>query len=330
VKNVKLKIGEITGVTIMALKKFTVSLSNEDKNLSLLQCKEYNSNFNQFKFFELPKKNLAKSLKMLEFCLKGDYPSDEDTILAVKAENGIFKKFYGPMVLKKDNQLGVQIFDRFYELNLEEGYMVGDHIPDNVEVSVEFEKVTFNDFENVVVKFSIFNEDADTLVSIYVPVKWVDFKDQPEVELVQRFLKKNSSKLLEYVGEKGNGGDNLPALKLKQLEIGDKFLVSDYQHIKFQNREAFLLTIIPDDTSGYYYPNVDSDETEPLPQKFKVWSNSELVRYLSSNPVIDENNPATLLIRDKKKTAKGVSVSTPLIVSESSFTDDEEELDFNF
>ncbi len=315
----------------MALKKFTVSISNEDQNLALLQCKNYNANFNPFSYKELPKKNVAKSLKMLEFCLKGDYPNDDDTILAVKAENGIYSKFYGPMVLKKEDQLGIQIFDRFYPLSLNDGNITGEHIPESVEVSVEFEKVTFNDFENVIVKFSIFNEDADTLVSIYVPVKWVDFKNQPEVELVQRYLKKNPTKLLEYVGEKGKGGDNLPTIKLKQLEIGDKFQVVDYQHIKFQNRQAFLLTIIPDSTSGYYYPNPESEDTEQLPEKFKVWSNTELLRYLSSNPVIDEDNPASLLIRDKKKTSKGVSVSTPLIISETSFNDDDEdELDFDF
>lgn len=309
----------------------TISVSKECPFITKLEGKKYSENFTKFSFHDLKDmglKNMYKGLNAFVKTFENEFNPD-DTALAVKSEDGFFEKFYGPMVVISEGKLVIQNFNKEYDLSFKEDNTntIETYAPAPIEVEGCFVKTTFNDFENVVMKISLINSEKETVTHFMVPVKWLDIKDQPDADDLNRFLRRgNWEAIKKQIGTKG-GNSYLKTYKLKNLEDGDQFQVTSYKHLKFNTHESFVLTVQNQNGAMIEDENGNKDY---LPETFGVWANAQISRILQSNPEISNENPATLFIKSKKKVKNGVSVDAPLILPDTDTDDDEDEIDFGF
>lgn len=315
------------------MKKHNIAIVIESPIFSPLSGKLYKQGFNKLTKQDLENLGLNKAVKvldMLNYTFRGEEYNPNDTVIGIKADKGGFlNRLYGPMIVQSEGKLGIQNHDYFYPIIVNsESEIENSETPEDVTVELSFYKDS-SKFENTVASLVWFNHSKDVKTSLMVPIKWKDFKNQPDPDDLNRFLRKGDiDSILQNVGEKGGNGKNfLPTIKLKQLQEENSFTCYGYKEINLTNRKAYVLHLMPKDAQ--YYESEDGELLE-IPPKFSTWANTAIGNILMSNPNINEDNTATLYIKSKVEHKKGVSVDAPLILPDLGDDEDDDLDDLGF
>jgi hypothetical protein len=325
------------------MQNYTVLIATENASLAQYTGRKYPKGMNPVSFEELAKvsKNTTKALSALVKVLSGSEPDPESQAMVVGTQSGAFKRFYGPELAAQDDQLGIAFGSVFYPMPTDKGAFAGE-LPEGVSIKLGFQVAKLNGFDELTFKVSILLEATDTLLGFNLPIRWEDYKaTKPDIEVLNTLFERKPKEVVQLLDAPydGSGSFDGPTLKLGQLMIGEVYTVVGYRAVNTSNGPSFMIQIAGQvDEAGEPIQDYlsaaneeDKGNQEPLLQA-EVWSNGPLKTFLSSGPEINEESPAEIHIRSKKKTKTGnISVDAAIIFDAPDVHEvEEDELDFNF
>jgi len=320
------------------MKLFNSPISTENASLGAYTGRRYNKGFNSISFTDLESvsKNTSKSLSVLYRVFAGIEPEADATAISIAVESGAFKRFYGPTLSQKDDQLAIDFNGTALTFETKKGALIAG-LPEGVDVKLGFESIDLNGFKETTFKVSIFIESSDTLLVFNLPIRFADYKAEKATttDVLSTMLERKPKDLVAKLDTPYAGSDfDGPTLKLGQLITGEVYAITSVRAVNTTHGSSYMFTIEPT-TPGQTYlevASIEDTEEEVALEQAEVWSNQPLKSFFGSQPNITQENPAQLLIRGKKATKSGnITVDAACMFdSPDVVAVDEEDLDFNF
>lgn len=326
------------------MKTFRAEISDTQSVLTPLMARRYesgNTAYNLGQIRETLSKNIAKAYSLLYQVLTGNQAQDDLDVFTVNASNGAFKRFYGPTICCNAKRDGLILLmgSESILLTLKKGKLENLSLPEGMDLAAKVAKEKVGNFDEVIVKVSIYIEGQDTLLVYPIPLRLkIEENDEgqkvePDFDALEQAFERNIKSLLPMVGDVPQLSDfDGPLIKLSQLDEDSVYKVVGYRACKPSGRLSFILHILPTEPEQGY----DKDGEYTVFESelgAEVWGNSSLVGPLSAKPEITEEKPAELIIRGMRQNKSGTTtVDCALIIAQPELkaSDLEAELDLDF
>jgi hypothetical protein len=321
------------------MKTLRAEISSTNRYLAPLMSARYEKSITTVTHQELQSrysKNLAKAYALLYKILTSKDIQQDTQIFSVKSEACAFKRFYGPQICKGTNGLVLLMGSETIDLEFTKGGLKNLHIPEGMDVAMKVAEEEYGGFKDIILKISVYIEAQELTIVFPIGLRLVvseaedGTKVTPDLDTVETLFTRSPGKFAELIADVPNVNDfDGPLLKLKQLKEGETYEVFGYRAVKPAGRLTFILSIRPTEQGQTYTDDSDPDLENEFEQA-EVWANSSLKTALLSEPKIDDENPAQLLIRSVRANKSGTTtVDCALIVKVQSAIA-EDEIDFDF
>ena len=319
------------------MKNCKIDVNLSERNRARLETKTYESAYT-----DVPNRALPEALKaelgVIYEALTGDSLPDDSNTFTVRADGGTFKRLYSPTVFSTEGkEVIIRWGDRDIPLTFDTGKIKVDGAA--AKTKFAFKDDTIGKYEEPVLSVSI--ASAGTLYTMPFPVRSADWENRVSGDVLDALLEESPDKIAENLqvagdpSKRGEGGPRMQGyiIKVAELPLGTYTLTSyrsretqyglDYM-IQTVIEEPFVATTrMKDEVTEEW-----GDAEVEVSGFAIVKPNGALKKLLAAEPIIDEQNPATLTVLDHGewngfKTAK-VNLKC------SAFVEDSEAFDLDF
>lgn len=325
-----------------------VDINLEGKNSARLAMKEYKKDFTNIPNSALPVTLKEELNTVYEFLTGSKLPLNDYTFL-VKARDGRFSRVFSPAVYvsKVDKHLTIKWGGEFIPVLIEDG---GLKLKSGKKCKLVFKQEKVGGYENPVLSLSFSTKDKE-MFSMSFPVRRVSLEDNITSDELELHLESNDvNTLFDLIQEQPdpsssnqneekdgyNSGEKLlgDIIKVNNLPIGEYPITAIRRYKNAYGVQHLIQTNIPEEQS--FIANVsfqDDDgnwqrEDRKIVGKIILKANNKLNKLLLSDPVVSEENPATLVILEVGEFNGFATVKCDLLCD--SYTVDEELFDINF
>ena len=288
------------------MKNLKIDINLSERNRARLETKTYDSNYTDVPNRALPPA-LNGELSVIYEALTGeDLPIDSHTF-TVRADGGTFKRLYSPTVMSTEGNAGVIIRwgDRDIPLTFASGKVKVDGAATKTKFA--FKDDTIGKYEEAVLSVSIAKEG--TLYTMPFPVRSADWENRVNGDILDALLEESPDKIAEQLAiagdpsKRGEGGPRLQGhiIKVAELPLGSYTLTAyrpretqygmDYM-IQTVIEEPFVATTRAKDELTEEWGDVEVEVSGFAIVK----PNNALKKLFAADPIIDEDNPATLTV----------------------------------
>ena len=291
-------------LTTKTMKNVKIDINLSERNRARLETKGYDANYTDVPNSALPEALKAELGVIYEALTGEDLPTDSNTF-TVRADNGTFKRLYSPTVYSTEGNAGVIIRwgDRDIPVSVDSGKI-------SIEGAAAKTKFAFKDdlvgkYEEPVLSVSIAKEG--TLYTMPFPVRSADWENRMSGDILDALLEESPDKIAENLAvagdpsKRGEGGPRLqgPIIKVATMPVGTYQLTAyrpretqygmDYM-IQAVIEEPFVATTrVKDEVTEEW-----GDAEVEVSGFAIVKPNNALKKLLAAEPIISEENPATL------------------------------------
>ena len=290
------------------MKNCKIDVNLSERNRARLETKTYESNYTDVPNRALPE-NLKEELGVIYEALTGEGLPEDSNTFTVRADGGTFKRLYSPTVFSTEGNEGVIIRwgDRDIPLTFESGKIKVDGAA--AKTKFAFKDDTIGKYEEAVLSVSI--AQSGTLYTMPFPVRSADWENRVSGDVLDALLEESPDKIAENLqvagdpSKRGEGGPRMQGhiIKVAELPIGTYQLTSyrsretqygmDYM-IQAVIEEPFVATTrMKDEVTDEW-----GDAEVEISGFAIIKPNGALKKLLAADPIIDENNPATLAVTD--------------------------------
>jgi hypothetical protein len=288
------------------MKNVKIDVNLSERNRARLETKTYDSAYT-----DVPNRALPEALKeemgVIYNALTGeDLPEDSHTF-TVRADSGTFKRLYSPTVMSTEGNAGVII--RWGDLDIPVTFDSGKIKVEGAAAKTKFafKDETVGKYETPVLSVSI--AQSGTLYTMPFPVRSADWENRVNGDILDALLEESPEKIAENLAvagdpsKRGEGGPRMQGhiIKVAELPIGTYSLTAyrsretqygmDYM-IQTVIEEPFVATTrVKDDVTEEW-----GDAEVEVSGFAIVKPNNALKKLLAADPIIDDNNPATLAV----------------------------------
>ena len=288
------------------MKNCKIDVNLSERNRARLETKTYESAYT-----DVPNRALPEALKaelgVIYEALTGDSLPDDSNTFTVRADGGTFKRLYSPTVFSTEGNEGVIIRwgDRDIPLTFDSGKIKIDGAA--AKTKFAFKDDTIGKYEEPVLSVSI--ASAGTLYTMPFPVRSADWENRVSGDVLDALLEESPDKIAENLqvagdpSKRGEGGPRMQGyiIKVAELPLGTYTLTSyrsretqyglDYM-IQTVIEEPFVATTrMKDEVTEEW-----GDAEVEVSGFAIVKPNGALKKLLAAEPIIDEQNPATLTV----------------------------------
>lgn len=335
-----------TAAASTTLKKIDINL--DGKNAARLAMKQYTRDYTSIVNTALPATLKGELEVVYEFLTDTELPLNDYTFL-VKARDGRFSRVFSPAVYvsKIDRHLVIKWGAEFIPVLIEEGEL---KLKNAKKCKLVFKQEKVGGYDSPVLTLS-FTTPAKEMYSMSFPIRRVSLEDNIESEELEMYLDNNDiSTLLDQIQEQPDPSSSTNSEERDKYSTGEKLLgdivkvsnlpIGEYPITairRYQNAygiQHLVQTDIPAEKSfvtSVSFQDDDSNwqrEDREIVGKVVLKANSKLNKLLLSDPVVSEENPATLVILEKGE-FNGYPVSKVDLLCDE-YTSDAELFDISF
>ena len=289
------------------MKNCKIDVNLSERNRARLETKTYDSNYT-----DVPNRALPPALKdelgVIYEALTGEDLPDDSNTFTVRADGGTFKRLYSPTVMSTEGNAGVIIRwgDRDIDLTFDSGKV-------KVEGAAAKTKFAFKDdligkYEEPVLSVSIAKEG--TLYTMPFPVRSADWENRVNGDILDALLEESPDKIAEQLAIAGDpskrGEGSGPRLqgyivKVSELPLGS-YTLTAYRPRETQYGMDYLIQAVieePFSATTRVKDEVTEEwgDAEVEVSGFAIVKpNNALKKLFAADPIIDEDNPATLSV----------------------------------
>ena len=289
------------------MKNLKIDINLSDRNRARLETKTYDSNYVDVPNRSLPPA-LSSELNVIYEALTGeDLPVDSHTF-TVRAEGGTFKRLYSPTVMSTEGNAGVIIRwgDRDIDLTFASGKVKVEGAA--AKTKFAFKDDTIGKYEEPVLSVSIAKEG--TLYTMPFPVRSADWENRVNGDILDALLEESPDKIAEQLAiagdpsKRGEGsGPRLQGyiIKVSELPLGS-YTLTAYRPRETQYGMDYLIQAVieePFSATTRVKDEVTEEwgDAEVEVSGFAIVKpNNALKKLFAADPIIDEDNPATLSV----------------------------------
>ena len=286
------------------MKNCKIDVNLSDRNRARLETKSYDSNYTDVPNRALPE-TLKVELGVIYEALTGEVLPEDSNTFTVRADSGSFKRLYSPTVFATEGNAGVII--RWGDRDIPVAFTAGKIKVEsaNAKAKYAFKDDTIGRYEEPVLSVSIAKDG--TLFTMPFPVRSADWENRVNGDILDALLEESPDKIAENLAvasdpsKRGEGGPRLqgPIIKVSAMPIGTYTLTAyrpretqygmDYL-IQAVIEEPFVATTrVKDEVTEEW-----GDAEVEVSGFCIVKPNGALKKLFASDPIIDEENPATL------------------------------------
>lgn len=311
---------------------FTVDVLNvgtSSPDLAPLAGREYEKSF-----VSLPNANLPKAMRIgldkVYMALTGEELPLETNTFLIKAEDGVYSRLFGPILKAgsddvEGTQSGsayIQWGDRYIPVSLGKEGVTVDINGQAVSLEAEFSEFNFSGRgDDHALMISVDEEDGSGQVVLPVAVRFIDWKNPPEVKALNAFMKKGKeAEILSSIQEAaargtGNRQQADHEIDFRDLEEGESYTVVSYRGVDTQYGKSYRIILADHPAEG---------------ETAECWAHASLRPLLATNPEISVDKPATIHIKEKSTTSDDkIRIRCSMILSQQEEVS-EDALDLNF
>lgn len=288
------------------MKNTKIDVNLSERNRARLESRSYDANY-----VDVPNRALPESLKeelgVIYTALTGDeFPEDSHTF-TVRADNGTFKRLYSPTVFSTEGNAGVIIRwgDRDIPVSFDGGKIQVEGAA--AKTKFAFKDDTIGKYDEPVISVSIAKDG--TLYTMPFPVRSADWENRMSGDILDALLEESPEKIAENLavagdpskrGE-GGGGPRLQGhiIKVATMPVGTYKLTS-YRPRETQYGMDYLIQAVIDEpfVATTRVKDEVTDEWGDAEVEISGYAivkpNTALKKLLAAEPIISEENPATL------------------------------------
>lgn len=311
----------------------SVKVELGQKNCARLEQKQYGEDYTNIPNTALPEGH-REQLGYIYQALTGEPLPVNGSTYTVKSEDGVFRRLYTPALVKsEENQLMIKWGDTSIPLEVVDGKLKSEKTKSKIRFSFKDDQIK----EDVTLTYLILTVTANKVLYILdCPVIQADYENPVRCEVLNVLLDEDPNEITEHIGVMGGDSIRLqgPIIKTASLPDGE-YQVTGFR--RFENKKYgpryTLQVVIPASFKAEVNRKNDKDEWESVettiePGYAQVKANSQLRRALSADPVIDEENPATLEVIEHGEFNGYATAKVKLIPS--SYEEDESSLKLSF
>lgn len=287
----------------------------DERNLARLESRNYERAFTPIPNAALPK-TYRDGLSVIFKSLAGEDLDPEGSTYAVKANNGIMARLYAPAIFRtvaeETEEVGLAIVwgDVRIPLFIEQGDIYTEATRENS--SVKFSVRAYGKWENPSIVATV--TEGTEAYSFPFVVRPADIENKLSIDEFEMLVENSTTvEIAEAVQDvpSGEGGSLFigPFVKVAQLPLGE------YTIVGYRSRETQKYG-----TDYFLQAKVDEpfvaevgvkEEGEWTNKEVEVhdWCivrpNSSMKKILAGSPIIDEENPATLIVQEHYVTKNG-------------------------
>jgi hypothetical protein len=288
------------------VKNVKIDVNLSERNRARLETKTYESAYT-----DVPNRALPAALKdemgVIYEALTGDSLPEDSHTFTVRADAGTFKRLYSPTVFSTEGNAGVIIRwgDRDIPVTFDAGKIKVEGAATKTKFA--FKDETLGKYEEPVLSVSI--AQSGTLYTMPFPVRSADWENRVNGDILDALLEESPEKIAENLAvagdpsKRGEGGPRMQGhiIKVAELPLGTYTLTAyrsretqyglDYM-IQTVIEEPFVATTrMKDEVTEEW-----GDAEVEVSGFAIVKPNNALKKLLAADPIIDENNPATLAV----------------------------------
>ena len=288
------------------MKNIKIDVNLSERNRARLETKTYESAYT-----DVPNRALPEALKdemgVIYEALTGDSLPEDSHTFTVRADSGTFKRLYSPTVFSTEGNAGVIIRwgDRDIPVTFDSGKVKVEGAATKTKFA--FKDETIGRYDEPVLSVSI--AQSGTLYTMPFPVRSADWENRVNGDILDALLEESPEKIAENLAvagdpsKRGEGGPRMQGhiIKVAELPLGTYTLTAyrsretqygmDYM-IQTVIEEPFVATTrVKDDVTEEW-----GDAEVEVSGFAIVKPNNALKKLLAADPIIDENNPATLTV----------------------------------
>jgi len=288
------------------MKNVKVDVNLSERNRARLETKSYDAAYTDVPNRALPD-TLKEELGVIYEALTGDEFSVDSHTFTVRADNGTFKRLYSPTVFSTEGNAGVIIRwgDRDIPVAFDGGKIKVEGA--NSKTKFAFKDDTIGKYEEPVLSVSIAKDG--TLYTMPFPVRSADWENRVNGDILDALLEESPEKIAENLavagdpskrGE-GGGGPRLqgPIIKVAHMPVGT-YTLTAYRPRETQYGMDYLIQAVIEEpfvatTRVKDEVTEEWGDAEVEVSGFAIVKpNTALKKLLAAEPIINEENPATL------------------------------------
>ena len=319
------------------MKNIKIDVNLSERNRARLEARPYESNYTDVPNRALPEV-LRGELGVIYEALTGDVLPEDSNTFTVRADNGTFKRLYSPTVFStEDKNVIVRWGDRDIPVAFDSGKIKVEGADRKVKFSFKDDQI--GKYDEPVLSVSIAKEG--TLYTMPFPVRSADWENRMTGDILDALLEESPDKIAENLGvandpsKRGEGGPSMQGhfIKVAELPIGTYGLTSyraretsygtDYM-IQAVIEEPFVAASRAKDPVTEEWGDVEVEVSGFAIVK----PNNALKKLLAAEPIISDENPATLHILEHGEFNGFKTVKVALRCS--AFVQDDESVELDF
>lgn len=320
------------------MKNVKIDVNLTERNRARLETKSYESAYTDVPNRALPD-NLKEEMGVIYEALTGDdFPEDSHTF-TVRADGGTFKRLYSPTVMSTEGNAGVIIRwgDRDIPVAFEDGKIKVEGAATKTKFS--FKDETIGKYDEPVLSVSI--AQSGTLYTMPFPVRSADWENRVNGDILDALLEESPEKIAENLmvagdpSKRGEGGPRMQGhrIKVAELPLGTYSLTSYRSRETTYGTDYMIQAVIPEPfvaTTRVKDELTDEwGDAEVEVSGFAIIKpNNALKKLLAADPIISEEQPATLVVIEHGEFNGFKTVKVALKCS--AFTEDAGAFDLDF
>lgn len=287
------------------MKNVKIDVNLSERNRARLETKSYESAYT-----DVPNRALPQALKdemgVIYEALTGEGLPEDSHTFTVRADSGTFKRLYSPTVFStEDKNVVIRWGDRDIPVSFEAGKIKVEGAA--AKTKFAFKDETLGKYEEPVLSVSI--AQSGTLYTMPFPVRSADWENRVNGDILDALLEESPEKIAENLavaGDPSKRGESGPRMqgyiiKVAELPLGTYTLTS-YRSRETQYGMDYMIQAVIEEPFSATTRMKDEVTEEWGDAEVEVSGfaiikpNNALKKLLAADPVIDENNPATLTV----------------------------------
>lgn len=287
------------------MKNVKIDVNLSERNRARLETKSYESAYT-----DVPNRALPQTLKdemgVIYEALTGEGLPEDSHTFTVRADSGTFKRLYSPTVFStEDKNVVIRWGDRDIPVSFEAGKIKVEGAA--AKTKFAFKDETLGKYEEPVLSVSI--AQSGTLYTMPFPVRSADWENRVNGDILDALLEESPEKIAENLavaGDPSKRGESGPRMqgyiiKVAELPLGTYTLTS-YRSRETQYGMDYMIQAVIEEPFSATTRMKDEVTEEWGDAEVEVSGfaiikpNNALKKLLAADPVIDENNPATLTV----------------------------------
>ena len=288
------------------MKNVKIDVNLSERNRARLESRSYDSNYTDVPNRALPE-SLRADLGIIYEALTGDMLPEDSNTFTVRADGGTFKRLYSPTVFSTEGNEGVIVRwgDRDIPVQFTDGKIKVDGADRKAKFAFKDDQI--GKYDEPVLSVSIAKEG--TLYTMPFPVRSADWENRMTGDILDALLEESPDKIAENLGvagdpsKRGEGGPSFQGhwIKVAELPLGT-YTLTNYRSRETNYGTDYMIQAVIEEpfvaTSRAKDPDTEEwGDVEVEVSGFAVIKpNNNLKKLLSAEPIISEEQPATLTV----------------------------------